>query len=127
MAFRKLLFRKLAESAGDSVWKELGQEVLKSAFHVLVEEGIEAAVEVWKKRRLKIQEEELEKRAEKSDGSDSASAEPSPEVAAADAQDTAPESGEPFPDGGSEGAPSRPTSPTFESLSSYAKRQSGGD
>ena len=55
---------KLTEKASESVWKKLGKEVLETAVKTLVEEGVEASVEIWKKRKLKIQEDELEARAE---------------------------------------------------------------
>jgi len=119
-----MLLREVVRSAGESVWKDLGREVLKSACHVLVEEGIEAAVEIWKKRRLENQEEELDGPGGGSDRSDAAGA--SAEVSTSDGEDAA-TSGVPFPDGGSERAPWREASPALESLSSYAERQSHGD
>ncbi len=48
----------------DNFWTKIGQEVVKAAVNTLVEEGIEAVVEIWKKRRLKIQKDELERRKE---------------------------------------------------------------
>jgi hypothetical protein len=53
----------------DTFWKKVGEEVVMTAVNTLVEEGIEATVEIWKKRRLKIQEDELEK----DDGGESSS------------------------------------------------------
>jgi hypothetical protein len=44
----------------DTFWKKVGEEVVMTAVNTLVEEGIEATVEIWKKRRLKIQKDELE-------------------------------------------------------------------
>lgn len=56
-----MALRSLVRAAADSLWKELGEEAVKTAVNTLVEEGIEAGVEIWKKRRLKIQEELLDK------------------------------------------------------------------
>ncbi len=59
----------------DTFWKKVGEEVVMTAVNTLVEEGIEATVEIWKKRRLKIQKDELDKREEEEETS-SASSEP---------------------------------------------------
>lgn len=56
------LLEILADDSEESTWRKIGEEALKAAIHTLVEEGIEAAVEIWKKRQLKIQEEYLERR-----------------------------------------------------------------
>ena len=54
---------RLFGDGDNSIWKKIGQDALETAVKTLVEEGIEATVEIWKKRRLKIQEEELEEMA----------------------------------------------------------------
>lgn len=47
----------------NSIWKKVGEDAVKTAVNTLIEEGIEATVEIWKKRRLKMQEEEIEEMA----------------------------------------------------------------
>ena len=54
------MWRILTEKASDSIWQEVGKSALKTAVETLIEEGIEASVEIWKKKRLKIQEEEID-------------------------------------------------------------------
>lgn len=57
----------------DTFWKKVGEEVVMTAVNTLVEEGIEATVEIWKKRRLKIQKDELEKRQDEEETSSESS------------------------------------------------------
>lgn len=119
-----MLLGKFAKKAGDSLWRELGEEVIKSAVNVLVEEGIEAAVEVVKKRALKIQEEELDHRdfgfeeEEESAGVGEAAADETADAAETEhAEGISPSDGA---DPSGEGV----TNSQIESLSRYAERHS---
>jgi hypothetical protein len=44
------------------LWKSVGKLAVEKAVETLVEEGVEASVEIWKKYRLKLQEDWFENR-----------------------------------------------------------------
>ncbi|GEM_PF-3630389 len=58
------MMRILWKIASDDnpAWRKLGKLALEKAVETVVEEGIEAAVEIWKKRQLKFQDEFFENR-----------------------------------------------------------------
>ena len=90
------LIRMLEKKGEVSPWRELGKAALKTAMNTLIEEGIEAAVEIWKKRRLKIQEELLDERdfSEQTSGAgESSEAEADESTGETDAEAAADESG----------------------------------
>ncbi len=56
-------FATAGEAMSDKkLWKQVGKLALEKAVETVVEEGVEAAVEVWKKYRLKLQSEWFEQR-----------------------------------------------------------------
>jgi hypothetical protein len=57
-------------SDDNSAWRKLGKMAVEKAVETVVEEGIEAAVEIWKKRQLKFQDEYFEDRQEARDGAE---------------------------------------------------------
>jgi len=115
-----MVLRTMWRAAGDSIWRELGREIVKSACNVLVEETVEAAVEIWKKRRLKIQEEKLEHRDFTPEDADEG-------TGTADGADETSQraAGEPAvePGGAADSGRSAGDSSRIESLTDYAERR----
>lgn len=66
------MMRILWKIASDDnpAWRKLGKLALEKAVETVVEEGIEAAVEIWKKRQLKFQDEFFENRDTGSDAAE---------------------------------------------------------
>ncbi|MFU8807312.1 MAG: hypothetical protein ACNA8W_26115, partial [Bradymonadaceae bacterium] len=53
------MIEEIAREAGKSLWKDVGEDALKKAVGTIVSEGIKAVIDVWKQRRLKVQEFEI--------------------------------------------------------------------
>jgi len=52
---------KFAAEAGKSIWKEIGQDMLKKGASTAAVEGVKSVIEVFKKRKMMMDEYEFQK------------------------------------------------------------------
>lgn len=89
--------KEILEAAGKSFFRELSEHTFKKATESLVTEGVKAAVDIWKRRRIRADEYEFaewkkerakaEKEAEGEDAADEGETSEPSEKAADDAGD----------------------------------------
>ncbi|MFB6264612.1 MAG: hypothetical protein ABEL76_13450 [Bradymonadaceae bacterium] len=106
----------------ESLFKELGKLALEKAVETLVEEGIEAAVEIWKKYRLKVQEHQFETDAPDDSGSSESASAQAGSVSSFDA--STPDERRSYPGGAAEEETEEGGESRIESLGRFAQRRS---
>lgn len=69
------MWHEIAVETGKSLWREVGEDVVKKGAAAVVVEGTKALLDIWKRRRIRQDEWEFKKWKEEQEG-DSSSSEP---------------------------------------------------